>query len=318
MPGTTDPAVAIRPAHDGDGPALLALWQETLGDTWPLRPALLARLVAASDALVAVAEGRPVGLVLTQLEGAQGSMPALLVAPARQRQGIGRRLHDEALARLQAQGTGRVQLGAGEPRLWPGVPTSLPGAQAFFAACGWQYGADSYDMVRDLADYRTPPGVHERAAAQGVALAVAVPGDVPDLLRFVEREFPEWLTYYRGHAAAGELGDLLLARSPEGAVVAALILMAPDSRPSRSDVVWQELLGQAAGALGAVGVADRWRRCGIGTALIARGTELIRERGAAYSFIGWTWALEFYGRLGYRVWQEYAMSWRELAAPSQE
>ena len=66
------------------------------------------------------------------------------------------------------------------------------------------------------------------------------------------------------------------------------------------------------GNIVALYVAPEARRRGIGSALVARGSELLKARGASYSFIEWTWALEFYGRLGYSTWRSYAMSWRDL------
>jgi hypothetical protein len=61
-------------------------------------------------------------------------------------------------------------------------------------------------------------------------------------------------------------------------------------------------------------VAASVRENGIGLAIAARVTELLRERGAARSYVGWTWLVDWYGRLGYKVWQEYVMSWKTLSA----
>jgi hypothetical protein len=57
---------------------------------------------------------------------------------------------------------------------------------------------------------------------------------------------------------------------------------------------------------------------GIGLALAARVTEALYERGLTNSYIGWTWLIDWYGRLGYQVWQEYIMAWRQLRASSHE
>ena len=76
-------------------------------------------------------------------------------------------------------------------------------------------------------------------------------------------------------------------------------------------MLWTRLLGDDCGGLGAVGVAAGVRGQGIGTALVARGSDVLRERGVGNSCIGWTWLVDFYGRLGYRPWRSYAMSWRE-------
>lgn len=51
---------------------------------------------------------------------------------------------------------------------------------------------------------------------------------------------------------------------------------------------------------------------GIGLALAARVTERLQSRGIATSYVGYTWLVDWYGRLGYRVWQEYRMSWKQV------
>lgn len=57
-------------------------------------------------------------------------------------------------------------------------------------------------------------------------------------------------------------------------------------------------------------MAEAWRGRGVGLALAALVTECLREEGVARSYVGWTWLVDWYGRLGYRVWRTYAMSWR--------
>jgi hypothetical protein len=47
-------------------------------------------------------------------------------------------------------------------------------------------------------------------------------------------------------------------------------------------------------------------------ALVAQATEILQARGCSTSFIGWTWLVDWYGKLGYAVWQEYIMSWKNL------
>ena len=60
-------------------------------------------------------------------------------------------------------------------------------------------------------------------------------------------------------------------------------------------------------------VAAAVRGRGIGTALVAQGTEILRERGVHICFLGWVWAVDFYQRLGYEPWQAYTMSSRAIA-----
>lgn len=66
------------------------------------------------------------------------------------------------------------------------------------------------------------------------------------------------------------------------------------------------------GRLGPLGVAASVRENGIGLAIAARVTELLRDRGAAKSYVGWTWLVDWFGRLEYKIRQEYVMSWKTL------
>jgi beta-N-acetylhexosaminidase len=313
---------AYLPERDGE--AVFELWRATLGDEWPLTPARFQQVIGSADTaqshehFVAVEDHTIVGFVATQAKlgrsGAppQGNIVALYVAPQAWRRGIGSALHDRAVAHLRSAGVRNVQLGGGEPRFWCGVPTNLPQAVPFFRRHGWSFAEKSYDMVQSLDTYTVPPAVYRRAAQQGIALKVADAHDLPSILAFEAAEFPEWLDGYRQVASLGDYQDFLLAYDAHQRLVGALELYTPQSHPQRLAVVWQSSLGERPGALGSVGVAKDRGRQGIGSALVARGSEILKARGASYSLIEWTWALEFYGRLGYSTWRAYEMSWRNL------
>ena len=66
-----------------------------------------------------------------------------------------------------------------------------------------------------------------------------------------------------------------------------------------ANVVWKTLLGDDLGGLGAVGAASSERGRGIGTALVALASEILRESGVGASLIDCTSLTDFYGRLGY-------------------
>jgi predicted N-acetyltransferase YhbS len=46
---------------------------------------------------------------------------------------------------------------------------------------------------------------------------------------------------------------------------------------------------------------------GIGTAMVAGASELLREAGTRNCHIGWTTRESFYRRAGYQPWRRYAM-----------
>jgi len=305
--------ITIQPYDPArDEAAIFDLWQRAFGAQWPTTPELLRQVIEAPGThnahLVARDGLRPVGLAMTQ-QGQQGNLVALVVDPDWQRRGIGTALHDTALEHLRGAGAQRVQIGGGETRFWPGVPTNLPVARSFFEARGWTFNGESIDLTQDLRGYQAPATLRPSQALFRVATAA----DLDELLDFQQREFPAWLGAYQVVAQFGDIDDFLLACDPhDGAIIGALIMYTPHSHAGRTDVIWKTLLGDDAGGLGCVGVAHDAREYGAGTALVARGSEIAKERGVGNCFIGWTGLREFYGRLGYHEWQAYAMSKREL------
>jgi hypothetical protein len=52
---------------------------------------------------------------------------------------------------------------------------------------------------------------------------------------------------------------------------------------------------------------DSERERGIGLALADKITLELARENVDVSFVGWTWLVEWYGKLGYKVWEEYDM-----------
>ena len=147
----------------------------------------------------------------------------------------------------------------------------------------------------------------ETAAGAGLASAV---------VDFVTREQPGWAVYFRQALAGQKLAgqklaegrgeDVLVARRAGSAEVLGTCLV---ESPSPA---WALRLRQPVGAPGAILTGEAARGEGIGMALTARATEMVKARGCQTAFLGWTWLVDWYGKLGYRVWQEYVMSQRAI------
>jgi GNAT superfamily N-acetyltransferase len=278
-----------------DRVALERLWSATLQPVWPLEPDALDVM---RDGLVAEWKGRTVGMVA--VDG--GSIPLLLVAPKAQRQGVGGALHAAALELLHERGAERASLGSGgQDYLWPGVPANLPGSVAFFEAHGWAWDHATIDLVRDLRGYVDPIGAAARADRDGIGLGVARAADLAEVLAFEEMHFPEWLPSFRSGASS-----ILVARDPNG-IVGTLLFRGPGP-VSR---FWR-LLGADSAAIACVGVAPAAQGRGVGSALVARASELLRDAGARLCVIDWVVRVDFYRRVGYEPWREYLMASREL------
>jgi beta-N-acetylhexosaminidase len=282
---------SFAPAADRE--SVERLWVAAMPPAWPLLPAGIARL---GEGLVAEAEPGPVGFVAVDMAG---GIPLILVAPAYQRRGIGTALLAAALACLRAGGATGVTAGSGGRfYIWPGVPRDLPGAVRFFTSHGWQHSNDTLDLLTDLRPYRPPPGAYENAATKGITITPPGSADLAGVLAFEAATFPSWSRWF---AVSGPQ-DVLVARDGVGHIAGTLLLHGPGA-----DTVFAPILGPAAGTIGCVGVAAPRQGEGIGTTLVARASEILRDAGTRNCHIGWTTRESFYRRAGYQPWRRYAM-----------
>lgn len=287
---------ALDPERDR---ALLErLWAAALGPVWPVLPGALELL---QGGLVAERVETEVGVVA--LDSA-GSIPLLLVDPAYRRRGVGTRLLEAGMARLGELGVTTVGLGSGgDDYIWPGVPDDLPGAAGFFEARGWRFDHTVLDLVADLRGYRVPAGVGERAGRAGVSIEVMTEPERAEVLAFEAATFPDWVTWFERLDSS-----VLVARDRAGAVAGTLLFRGPPRA-----TIYEPLLGTEAGTVGCVGVAPPARGAGVGSAMVARASELLRDEGTRACHIGWTRRERFYGRLGYAPWRRYHMARREVS-----
>jgi GNAT superfamily N-acetyltransferase len=285
-----------------DRAALERVWVATVGDAWPVLPGALAFL---RTGVVAEAGGAPVGVVAVEA-GAdmQGGVQLLLVDPSVQRQGLGTRLLEAGIERLAALGVRTVALGSGGyDYLWPGVPEDLPDAAGFFAARGWRFESRVLDLVADLRRYQAPPGTLERAGRAGVTIRVqAGPEPAAEVLAFEAANFPNWLRAFQRATS-----PVLVARDRGGAIVGTLLFRGPPDA-----TIFTVMLGADAGTIGCVGVAAAARGAGVGSAMVARASELLRDTGTGVCHISWTEREWFYRRVGYRPWRRYHMARRPI------
>jgi len=317
----------IRPLDpEWDRPLLERLWEAALGSVWPLTPGALdlvkEGLVAergdggnhsesgpgetdrAGHGLAAVAAdpvdraGRGVGVVAVD---PAGSIPLLVVDPAYQRRGVGTRLLEAGMARLGRLGATTVALGSGgSDYIWPGVPDDLPGAVGFFRARGWGFDHTVIDLVADLRGYDAPAGVGDRAGRAGVSIQVMKAPERAEVMAFEAATFPAWVGWFERLDSS-----VLVARDRAGAVAGTLLFRGP-----LGATIYEPLLGPDAGTIGCVGVAAPARGAGVGSAMVARASELLRDAGTRACHIGWTRRERFYTRVGYSPWRRYHMARR--------
>jgi ribosomal protein S18 acetylase RimI-like enzyme len=302
----------------------LALWQAGLDHTWPITAEQFQNVLIGglpdqkSDHFVARQNGRIVGFAATQVNGTAkryGQLQVIAVLPEAQRQGIGSALYDAALDYFRKVGCRQIRLGGNYPRFWPGIPSNLPNVGPLLDVVkkrGWSHGQAIYDLVRSLEDYTLPDSSRQRMASEGISLAPATEKDIDEILAFETREFAGWLDSFKFLISLKDHADILVARDPKKGIVGTLSMYSPLSNPRRVDVPWKSLLGETVGSLGEVGVAQSERGRGIGLALVAFGSEILKQRSVVNNWIGYTEKVDFYQKLGYKVWQKFEMARLEL------
>jgi predicted N-acetyltransferase YhbS len=296
----TDPAHLRDLDPLGDRSGLERLWAAAIGDVWPVLPAGLDLL---RTGVVAEAAGEPVGVVCVEAgDDRQGGVQLLLVDPAVQGRGIGTRLLEAGIERLRTSGVTGVALGSGgHDYLWPGVPEDLAGAAGFFTARGWRFGYGVLDLVADLRRYRAPPATWERVERDGVSIQPQA-GPDQEVLAFEAATFPNWLRAFRLATT-----PVLVARDRTGAIVGTLLFRGPPGA-----TIYTAMLGQDAGTIGCVGVATPAQGAGVGSAMVARASELLRDAGTGMCHISWTEREWFYRRVGYLPWRRYHIARRPI------
>jgi GNAT superfamily N-acetyltransferase len=158
------------------------------------------------------------------------------------------------------------------------------------------------DLTADLRGYQAPAGLRERPQRAGDSIEVMAERDRAEVLAFEAATFPEWVMWFERLGAS-----VLVARDRTGAIAGTLLFSGPPGA-----TIYEPLLGPEAGTIGCVGVAEAARGAGVGSAMVARASELLRDAGTRACHIGWTRRERFYGRLGYRPWRRYHMASRRL------
>jgi len=296
---------------------LTDLWNDALGDRFPMRPALLERnlfqdLNFLPDAsFVALEEDEAIiGMVAAKLNREFMGLPlprtghinSLVVHPAFRRQGIGTALLQAAVDRLTSYQPSQILLGQDPFHFFPGIPADDPAALAFFAKQGATIADGVHvDLIRDLASY-VPPGV-----PNGVEIRPIRADEAWQMAEFLRLNFPgRWqYEYAKFLYDDGDPADYV-AVFANGEIEGFCHIYTPESKWIGPSTYWAPLFPEERfGGVGPLGVSDRVRGQGLGLAVVAAGVEELKRRGVTRAAIDWTDLVGFYRRLGFAVWREY-------------
>lgn len=129
------------------------------------------------------------GIVAIARRGTTGFVTAVVVDPALQRRGVGRRLLALAHDRLRDLGADAVRTGAAAPRyLWPGVDVEAHAAAVgLFRSAGYEVLSEEHNH-RCAVTFRAPE-------ADGVAVrrVQAASNDAEAVVAFASSAYPDWV-----------------------------------------------------------------------------------------------------------------------------
>ncbi len=302
----------MRPTTSADAAQIYRIWQSTLGFKWPISESTLVKTLDIdhqNDNCISLGfwhGSSLLGIAFTEIitDKSTAALTLLAIDPTRHRRGIATSLVHELSTLLRARGIISISLGAGASKLlWHGVPKSLPNACRFFQKIGFVFDETSYDLIQNISEFQIPPEVVAAQKTHQFEIEILSPKMSSEMLCFEREHFPDWHRYFEQAVGENRFLDILLARRGEEILGSVLLSIAPQCPGGH----WMEFLGPNLGAFGIVGVAPTHRNHGVGLALAAQATQILRDRGIQNCFLHWTWLREWYGKLGYKVWEEYQM-----------
>lgn len=303
---------------------VIALWNRCIGEHYPMTERLFSQNVLGdpfgqhNGNLVALEGGKVVGWILSRyLEDVppelsqhkgRASIGALCVDPEYRCQGIATALYELAEGSLKSQGANSVSVVHYPYHLTPGVPSEAPDLKTFLERRGFSNWHETYDLRRQLQDYEIPTEVAQRLKEQNLKVEIrpAHEGEQRAIVEFVGREFPGGWHYdtKRFFEKGGDPSDIVIAIE-RNEIIGFCHTFTPESIELRGSTHWFPLLQGRWGGLGPIEIAADHRGRGLGLALLCYSVWHNKRRGVVDMVIDWTDLVEFYGRIGFKIWKRY-------------
>lgn len=196
---------------------------------------------------------------------------------------------------LRERGIYKLIFGRDWRHFMPGCPLDFPHLKDFLIVEGFDEEGDQHDVQRDISNYVPPPGV---ALSNHVRPLEMV--DVPELDRFLKREFPGRWQYDTMMKIDAECRSNFIYALWQGRDLHGFALTQDASHEFPGcGAIWRNSLGPDWCALGPIGVSESVRGQGLGDSLLATALDSMRQEGKKQCLIDWTSLVDWYGKHGF-------------------
>ena len=152
-------------------------------------------------------------------------------------------------------------------------------------------------MYQDITNWSADNNIFKKIYEKGIIIKYSNETVADKIIDFSKENFPNWYEYYKKDMEEKNFDKVFYAAIDNEIVGISNLWI--------GDCTWDLLFESNVGGGGALGVSEKHRGQGIGIAMKTWGTQRIKEKGIKYIWIGWTYAIDFYKKLGFKVWREY-------------
>jgi GNAT superfamily N-acetyltransferase len=229
-----------------------------------------------------------------------GWIQVLLVDSRYRGKGIGSNLLHRAESSLLSQGVKLIKLGTDPWHYFPGIPREYLSVKKWFENRGYVKNYSVHDLVNSYAKQKELPELAE------VSIRLLSRNDQDRFVQFLQRSFSaRWQYEAISYFNRGGTGREFVVFEKEGEFIGFCRINDSQSPVIGQNTYWSPLIEEESGGIGPLGIAKEHRKNGYGLAIVQSGIYFLQQRGIRHIVIDWTDLVEFYGKLGFKVYKSY-------------
>jgi ribosomal protein S18 acetylase RimI-like enzyme len=317
----------FKPLSENQITNLCLLWNKELQSSFPMRERLLRQNIfqdpnfLSDGSWVAWDEEKnaAAGYIVTKawqdysagmnIDNEKGWIHSLVVGSDYRHQGIGSELLDRAEGALIARGAKVISLGSDfHRRMFPGIPDDFTDVKMWFTKKGYTQTTISHDLTKSYEE----GVVVDLPQFDNVMFRLAQPDELEKVISLLNRNFAGWAYQTRQYWELGGTGREFVLLEREGEIIGFCRINDSHSPIFAQNIYWEPLFHGELGGIGPLGVDERFRGLNYGLGIVQAGIHILMQRGIKHIVIDTTPFVDFYGKLGYKVWKSYALFEKRL------